>query len=110
MSTELAQNQKFCVNCGKQIDAKAEICPHCGVRQPHIAAMGTAKGRNKMAAALLAIFLGGLGVHKFYLGLTNLGIIYFVFCWTGIPLIIGFIEGILLLVMSDAEFDQKYNS
>jgi TM2 domain-containing membrane protein YozV len=100
-------NQKFCTTCGKPIHEKAEICPHCGVRQPMLAS--ASKGRNKLTAGLLAIFLGGLGVHKFYLGQSTAGIIYLVLCWTGIPLVIGFIEGILLLVMSDADFDSKYN-
>ncbi len=65
--------------------------------------------KNKLVAALLAFFLGGLGIHKFYLGQTTPGIIYLVFCWTGIPSIIGFIEGIMYLVQSDDEFNKKYN-
>lgn len=55
------------------------------------------KAVNKLAYALLAIFLGGLGVHKFYAGKTGQGILYLVFCWTCIPGIIGFIEGIIAL-------------
>ncbi|HQF37044.1 MAG TPA: zinc-ribbon domain-containing protein, partial [Candidatus Dojkabacteria bacterium] len=46
---------KYCTNCGEQIDNKAVICPKCGVAQP--SAVGTEK--NKLIAALLAIFLGG---------------------------------------------------
>lgn len=52
---------------------------------------------NKIAYALLAIFLGGLGVHKFYAGKTGSGILYLIFCWTIIPALIGFIEGIVAL-------------
>lgn len=37
------------------------------------------------------------------------GIIYLLFCWTFIPAIIGFIEGIILLVMDENSFIQKYN-
>jgi len=103
-----APGMKFCTTCGQQIHEKAEICPHCGVRQPMSAT--NSGGRNKMAAALLAIFLGGLGVHKFYLGQTTMGIIYLLFCWTAIPLIVGFIEGIIYLTMSDQAFNEKYNS
>lgn len=33
-STTKAADEKFCHECGKAIKAKAEICPHCGVRQP----------------------------------------------------------------------------
>jgi len=67
-----------------------------------------AAGRNRIAAALFALFLGGLGVHKFYLGQIGLGILYLVFCWTFIPAIVGLVEGIILLTMSDAEFAAKY--
>lgn len=64
--------------------------------------------KNKIAAGLLGIFLGGLGVHKFYLGQIGLGIVYLLFSWTGIPMIIGFIEGILYLLTSDAEWAHKH--
>ncbi|MCD8266486.1 MAG: NINE protein [Prevotellaceae bacterium] len=66
--------------------------------------------KSKLAAALFALFLGGFGAHKFYLGQIGKGIIYLVFCWTGIPSIIAFIEFILYLCMSDEEFDYKYNA
>lgn len=52
---------------------------------------------NKLAYALLAIFLGGIGVHKFYAGKTGSGIVYLIFCWTAVPAIVGFIEGIIAL-------------
>ena len=65
--------------------------------------------KNKLAAALLAIFLGGLGIHKFYLRKVGMGILYLIFCWTGIPAIIGFIKGIYYLCISDQTFNDKYN-
>lgn len=52
--------------------------------------------KNPTTAVLLALFLGGLGVHKFYMGQTGLGIIYLVFCWTYVPAIIGFIEAFVI--------------
>ncbi|KYH34041.1 TM2 domain protein [Clostridium tepidiprofundi DSM 19306] len=64
--------------------------------------------KNKVLAALLAIFLGGVGVHKFYLGKIGMGILYLIFCWTGIPAIIGVIEGIILLCTSEQDFARKY--
>ena len=48
--------------------------------------------KNPTTAVVLALFLGGLGIHKFYLGQTGLGIAYLLFCWTSIPSIIAFIE------------------
>ena len=61
--------------------------------------------RNRIAAALLAIFLGDFGIHKFYLGKPVQGIIYLLFFWTLIPGFIGFFEGIIYLLMSDKSFE-----
>lgn len=103
-------DEKYCSNCGAIISARAEICPKCGVRQLAMSALGraTASGRNRIVAALFAILLGGLGIHKFYLGRVGQGILYLLFCWTLIPAVIGFIEGIIYLTMSDQEFESKY--
>jgi TM2 domain-containing membrane protein YozV len=106
-----AIGEKFCSDCGNLINEKAEICPRCGVRQsaPPSSFGGTARnGKSKIAAALLAFFLGGFGVHKFYLGQVGWGLVYLLFFWTFIPAIIAFIEFILLLTMSDQAFDRKY--
>jgi TM2 domain-containing membrane protein YozV len=48
--------------------------------------------RDEVVGILLALFLGTFGVHHFYLRRTGLGILYCVFCWSGIPTILGFIE------------------
>lgn len=65
--------------------------------------------KNKNSAAILAFFLGGIGVHKFYLGETGWGIFYAIFFWTHIPILAGFVEALLLLSMPQADFDAKYN-
>jgi len=64
--------------------------------------------KSKTTAGILAILLGGLGVHKFYLGKTGQGILYLIFCWTYIPAIIGLVEGIIYLTSSDEKFYEKY--
>lgn len=71
--------------------------------QPYIVAT-----KSKVVAGVLGILLGGLGVHKFYLGKVFQGILYLIFCWTYIPAIIGFIEGIIYLCTSDENFARKY--
>jgi TM2 domain-containing membrane protein YozV len=96
---------KYCSNCGEQIDAKAEICPECGVRQEPATSSNDV---DRTTAALLALLLGGVGAHKFYMGRTKLGLVYLCFVWTFIPAIVGFIEGIIYLTKSDAEFQQQY--
>src|SRR5689334_374950 len=98
---------KFCHACGRSIDTRAEICSLCGVREPmaYSPTFGTnsPSGRNRVAAALFALLLGGLGIHKFYLGKIGQGILYLIFCWTFIPALIGLIEGIIYLTKSDQE-------
>ncbi len=65
--------------------------------------------KDKNVAAILALFMGGIGVHKFYLGQTGAGLIYLLFCWTFIPSILGFIEFIILALMDKQEFDRRFN-
>lgn len=65
--------------------------------------------KNKVSAGLLALFLGGIGVHKFYLNRPVQGFIYLIFCWTFIPWFLGVIEGIMYLVSDDKSFNAKYN-
>jgi len=64
--------------------------------------------KSRVTAGVLALLLGFLGVHKFYLGQIGLGVLYLIFAWTFIPALIAFIEGILYLVMSDEEFARKH--
>ena len=65
--------------------------------------------KSKVAAGILAIFLGGIGVHKFYMGKIGMGILYLLFCWTGIPACVGFIEGIIYLCSNDENFQLKHH-
>lgn len=130
--------QEKCPSCGAAVIAGATECKYCGGKiavqeapppyqqqqqpysQPQPQGMGghqmgtqqaqvVRMGRNKITAGLLGIFLGGLGAHKFYLGQTGMGILYLIFCWTFIPSIVGFIEGITYLCMSDATFASRYD-
>lgn len=101
---EKEAHEKFCQECGKIINIRAEICPSCGIR---VLPLPTGNS-SKIVAALLAFFLGGIGIHKFYLRQPGSGIVYLLLCWTLIPGIIAFIEGLIFLTMSDEAFDQKY--
>lgn len=99
-------DQKYCVNCGELIYKQAEICPECGVAQPSTGS--TSGDSEQVAAGILAILLGAIGVHKFYQGNTKYGVLYLCFFWTGIPTVLGLIEGILILVADEDEYERKY--
>lgn len=112
-----------CPQCSSQkldvVSSGTFKCQECGAifthqtQQPTPAAFYTGNnahvsGKSKVAAGLFALFLGGLGVHKFYLGQVGMGILYLLFCWTFIPSVIGFVEGIIYLCQSDEEFACKH--
>ncbi|MFP4600945.1 MAG: NINE protein [Persicimonas sp.] len=66
--------------------------------------------KSKGTAALLAFFLGGLGIHKFYLNQGGQGVLYLLFSWTLIPAFVALLETFVYLTMDDATFQQKYGS
>lgn len=67
------------------------------------------KGRDRRVAAFLSLFLGGVGVQKFYLGNIFMGVLCAVFSFTIIPFIIGGIDFLRFVLMDDEEFDRRYN-
>ena len=65
---------------------------------------------KKIVAGILGILLGGLGIHKFYLGYTKEGIIQLIIgvVTCGAGGLIGLIEGIIYLTKSDEDFVATY--
>ena len=98
----MTNNMTPCRGCGKEIHKTAATCPHCGAPQR------TGRYKSKTVAGLIAILVGGLGIHRFYLG-QWWGIIYLLLFWTWIPGLIALVEGIVFLATSSEKWDKKYN-
>jgi TM2 domain-containing membrane protein YozV len=109
-------SKRFCPNCGAETDAAAGFCVRCGMAMTPAAAPPPGAVaydptiKSKLVAGILGILLGGLGIHRFYLGYNSIGIIQIVVtvvlgiltCGIGVIVghIWGLIEGILILTGS----------
>jgi TM2 domain-containing membrane protein YozV len=103
----LPPNYVYCRGCGTPIHFQAAACPSCGA--PTAAGNNVATGgRDRDTAAILALILGGIGAHKFYLGQGVQGVFYLLLCWTFIPAVIALIEAIVYFSMTKQEFAVKY--
>lgn len=97
--TAAGQGFAYCANCGAPLAAGAGFCANCGTPAQAAAPVGN---KSKLAAGLLAILLGHLGIHNFYLGYTKTGVIQLLITvllsWTGIgPLAVwiwAIVEGV----------------
>jgi len=64
---------------------------------------------KRVPAGVLGILLGGLGIHKFYLGYMKEGLIQIALSFLlGLGAILGLVEGIIYLTKSEEEFDKMY--
>lgn len=96
----------YCRKCGTKIPENVQYCPNCGAG---INCQGNQK-KDKIVAGILAILLGGLGIHYFYMGKTTAGIITLILglCSCYIWGVVMLIQGILILTMTDEAFMAKY--
>lgn len=90
----------YCQHCGEQIAPGAVVCMKCGFAIQQQPVYDPATQKSKIAAGLLGIFLGGLGIHNFYLGYTGKAIAQILLSCIGIGPIWGLIEGIMILAGS----------
>lgn len=100
----MENDKKYCKHCGELIDKDCIVCPKCGkqveslqesekniiinnsssssasasasasISTPHFL---VSSPKSKMVALLLCIFLGPIGIHRFYVGKVGSGILYF---------------------------------
>lgn len=138
-----AREAGFCRNCGKEVPSSAAACLHCGVPPRegksfcHHCGVSTSPEqvicvkcgvgfsarqpvsmKKKDVAALLAIVLGPLGVHKFYMGYGREGAIMFFVSIIGLEFtgllaasimyFIAITEAFKYIRMSETEFEATY--
>jgi TM2 domain-containing membrane protein YozV/RNA polymerase subunit RPABC4/transcription elongation factor Spt4 len=108
----LGAGEKHCSSCGSVVKIMAELCPNCGVRQSPNDGIGSTSDvpvKNKWVAVILALWIGGLGAHKFYLGKYAQGIIYLVLFWTAVPFFIGWVEAVIYAFTPQEGFSERYS-
>ena len=112
---KMEENKKYCKHCGEMIDKDCVICPKCGKQVEELkkssesivinntntasanASVHVVGGRikNKWVAFFLCLFLGYIGIHKFYEGKIGMGILYM---FTGGLFGIGWFVDIIVLL------------
>ncbi|MGN0214548.1 MAG: NINE protein [Muribaculaceae bacterium] len=130
--------QHQCPSCGRQFTTNQTSvnvkCPYCGKEFSPVYNQGYQQGyqqgysnannrtvfdsgrsgRSRGVAALLAIFLGALGIHYFYLGKNTAGILFLLIAIltcgiaTAVTSVISIIQGIIMLTLTEEQFEQKY--
>ena len=105
-----------CPECGNMVSENAVTCPKCGlslkstrpIRPNYVMNNRPVSSKSKTTAGLLALFLGGLGVHYFYCGKPLPGVVFLLLCWTWIPAIIALVQAIMMFTMTEEQFYHKY--
>ena len=118
---KLNEGVNFCFNCGFKSGEGQGYCDRCGVkvnsatcnncgnviegyneelnRNTYNSNYVAKRPKSRVAAGILGILVGGLGIHRFYLGYVGIGILQIVvtILTCGAGSLWGFIEGILIL-------------
>ena len=79
---------KNCHECQAEVSDMAASCPRCGVPYNFKSSGPYRSTKSRSTAVVLALLLGGIGAHKFYLNRPIWGVIYVLFLWTYIPAIL----------------------
>lgn len=103
--TKVGEGNMYCSNCGKSVEASASVCLNCGFA---IKSNDDLNGQNKMVLAVVALLVGGFGIHNFMMGESKKGIVKILLCWTGISSIVALIDAIKLFTDKYEVDSDKY--
>ena len=97
---------KYCAHCGAQLVDEAVVCPKCGCAvAPTKTVDPNASPKSRLIALLLCIFVGGLGIHRFYVGKIGTGILFLLTAGVfGIGVIVDLIK------IATGKFTDKYGN
>lgn len=109
---------KKCTKCGQQFADTLNACPNCGnpvqmvqsIPNQQQYAYAAQSDKSKTTAGILALLLGGLGIHYFYVGKAAGGLICILLTLItcGLWWIVLLIQGFMMLSMTQEDFDRKY--
>jgi len=99
-----------CPECHNPVSDQAATCPKCGhpLKPAQTPGASATPVKSKSLTVFLALILGGIGAHKFYVDKPGVGLLYLLFCWSFIPSVIGLLEGIQYITMTEEAFQKKY--
>lgn len=104
----------YCYKCGAQIDDEAVVCTSCGCATKNYASVASKKRKfdpnevsekSRLVALLLCVFLGWLGVHRFYLGKIGTGVVWLL---TGGCFLIGSLIDLIMIACGKATDAEGY--
>ncbi len=97
--------QGYCADCESRFPRNLPAQPFPGDTQ-----LGPFQWmrKSRTVSVGLALVLGGIGAHKFYLDKPGKGLLYLMFCWTGIPTFVGLIEAVKYIRMDEEEFQRRF--
>lgn len=119
-TTEQASVNVKCPYCGTEFSPAYNQGYQQGFQQGYNSASGGTvfdcgpSGRSRGVAALLAIFLGALGIHYFYLGKNTAGIVFLLISifscgiLAAVTSVLALVQGIIMLTLTQEQFEQKY--